>query len=388
MAKTTKTVNPLHFEDLEPHRFEDLVRQLIYDFREWRSLEATGRQGSDEGFDVRGWESGTTVSAGDYDEEDEEEGEIRDTGEVKDRIWLIQCKREKYITPKKLGAYLNQIRIHGTEPLYGLIFVAACDFSKKARDSLREWCVEHDISEHYLWGRAELEDLLFQPKYDHLLFAYFGISLQIRKRSAKTRLRGLLSIKRQAVRRLGNIGREGYQPVLLRDPDVREYPDKSEIPNFDSHPKWQVCVFAGHYYAGLEFIIKERFAYIQDNGVTWDYEERISSSMYVDPWRPDEDKELQFKVRKFWSKLADANRGTLEVVGLIPYEEVLAIDEHGDEYFPDPHIYVRFDRGDGPFSGGVYGRVKTYGPGRKSHIVRLEDRIEYFPQTYPDIEDK
>ena len=54
MAKTTNTLNPLHFEDLEPHRFEDLVRQLAYDFRTWRSLEATGRSGSDEGMDIRG----------------------------------------------------------------------------------------------------------------------------------------------------------------------------------------------------------------------------------------------------------------------------------------------------------------------------------------------
>jgi len=42
---TTKTLNPLPFQDLEPHRFEDLVRQLAYDFRRWKSLEAVGRGG-------------------------------------------------------------------------------------------------------------------------------------------------------------------------------------------------------------------------------------------------------------------------------------------------------------------------------------------------------
>lgn len=41
---TTKTLNPIHFEDLEPHRFEDLIRQLLYDFKNWKSLEATGAQ--------------------------------------------------------------------------------------------------------------------------------------------------------------------------------------------------------------------------------------------------------------------------------------------------------------------------------------------------------
>ena len=59
---TSRTLGPLHLEDLEPHRFEDLVRQLIYDFRDWRALEATGRSGSDDGFDARGFE---IVSRGD-----------------------------------------------------------------------------------------------------------------------------------------------------------------------------------------------------------------------------------------------------------------------------------------------------------------------------------
>jgi hypothetical protein len=38
MAIVTKTINPLPFEYLENRRFEDLTRQLIYDYREWQSL--------------------------------------------------------------------------------------------------------------------------------------------------------------------------------------------------------------------------------------------------------------------------------------------------------------------------------------------------------------
>ena len=52
----TKTLGPLHFEDLEPHRFEDLVRELVYDFKDWQSIEATGRSGPDDGFDIRAYE--------------------------------------------------------------------------------------------------------------------------------------------------------------------------------------------------------------------------------------------------------------------------------------------------------------------------------------------
>ena len=58
MAKphVTRTLGPIHFEDLDPHRFEDLVRQLIYDFKQWQSIESTGRGGADDGFDVRAYE--------------------------------------------------------------------------------------------------------------------------------------------------------------------------------------------------------------------------------------------------------------------------------------------------------------------------------------------
>ena len=46
MAKTriTRTYGPIHFEDLDPHRFEDLIRELIYDYRDWQTIEATGRK--------------------------------------------------------------------------------------------------------------------------------------------------------------------------------------------------------------------------------------------------------------------------------------------------------------------------------------------------------
>ena len=52
----TRTIAPIHFEDLDPHRFEDLVREIIYDFRDWQTIEATGRGGSDDGFDIRAFE--------------------------------------------------------------------------------------------------------------------------------------------------------------------------------------------------------------------------------------------------------------------------------------------------------------------------------------------
>src|SRR5882757_8505282 len=47
-------------------------------------------------------------------------------------------------------------------------------------------------------GKGELEDQLYQPKNDNLLFAYFGISLTIRRRSMRTALRSRLAMKKRA----------------------------------------------------------------------------------------------------------------------------------------------------------------------------------------------
>ena len=127
MAGASRTINPLHFEDLEPHRFEDLVRQLVYDYRDWKSIEATGRAGSDDGFDVRAWEN--VYPEEPSVEDDENEGVII---KPEHRIWLIQCKREKTITPKKLEKYVQDIKINPEQPIYGAVFVASCDFSKKS----------------------------------------------------------------------------------------------------------------------------------------------------------------------------------------------------------------------------------------------------------------
>ena len=147
----TRTMNPLPFGDLEPKRFEDLVRALIYDFRRWRTLEATGRSGSDRGYDARGYE--IVEASAPNDELSDEEKQI--TGS--DRIWLIQCKREDRIGPTLAASHLAAIEI-GTDEVYGMIFAASCDFSLVTREVIRSWARERNISEVHVWGKGEQLD--------------------------------------------------------------------------------------------------------------------------------------------------------------------------------------------------------------------------------------
>ncbi len=103
-ATTTRTLNPLPFQDLEPHRFEDLVRQLAYDIRSWKSLEATGRSGSDEGLDIRATEMVVVEDANDEDDSDGA-SEPRVVGE---RLWIFQCKREKTLAAKRVREVVKE----------------------------------------------------------------------------------------------------------------------------------------------------------------------------------------------------------------------------------------------------------------------------------------
>ena len=123
---------------MAPHRFEDLVRQLAYDFRNWRSLEAIGRSGTDEGVDIRGIEQGDATdehldTGGDDIAEPDAPVE-----HGANREWIFQCKREKTLGPKKVNDIIKDFFSGTTETPYGYVLAAACDFSKAARDAFAD----------------------------------------------------------------------------------------------------------------------------------------------------------------------------------------------------------------------------------------------------------
>ncbi|MBC8049268.1 MAG: hypothetical protein H7X92_03845 [Chitinophagales bacterium] len=340
MPSPTRTLLPLPFQHLEPKRFEDLIRQLIYDFRPWQSLEATGRLGSDDGYDARGWEivpAGDALAVSDDDEDSDVEASQL-------RKWMVQCKRESTITPKKLGAYLDNVRPEEMASLHGLIFAACCEFSKKSRDLFRERCRSAGVAECFMWGRAEVEDMLLQPKNDALLFAYFGISLQVRKRSVKTQLRGRLTTKRKAYKVLDYIGK----PVLLRDAENTDYPYMNKDWNKKS-PPWLVREFYKHTANGVFIIINSYLAYLAEDDEHWDVANALNNSAfhYQDYWKSEEETQIYHEKRanifQFRSDSEHiANFGTLEVKLIIPYEDIIAIDELGDDKFDGPQLYLQF----------------------------------------------
>jgi hypothetical protein len=389
---TTRTIGPLHFEDLDPKRFEDLVRQLAYEFKPWRRLEATGRSGSDDGFDARGYEIiAKEAQHSASTEEGEAVAELSSLNEgIDDRLWLIQCKRERAIGPKALVKYLDDTLLSPNEELYGLVFAAACDFSKKARDDFAKKCREMNLEEWHLWGKAELEDRLFRPENDHLLFAYFGFSLTIRRRSQRADLRARLVMKRKANRILKD---QSHASILLRSPDATEYPNPGDLADFRKTPLWMVSSYRGMSHDGLKFCVKRYFAYLSDDGESWDAAMAVNDARtrtHDDPWLGDDRHDVRRQtIYELWNQIPEANRAWLEVVGLVPFEDVLDIDDLGDEYVQAPHVYAPFASGKrGPFKSFI-AEVETIGQWdpRSLYVNETDGRIEYFPIELREVVD-
>lgn len=385
---TTRTLNPLPFHDLEPHRFEDLIRQLAYDLRRWKQIEPTGRGGADDGMDIRAIE---LVMHEDADEEDR--GEEPDTTPAAERLWLFQCKREKEIGPTALREIIAASLPAGQAQPHGFILAAACDFSKRSHDAFRAEMVARHINEFYLWGRSALEDMLFQPKNDHLLFVYFNISLQLKRRTARTRLRSILAVKRQIKAALARDGYKNSNIVLLRDSNDTSYPATTGREQAGRHPSWVLCeVLETDEPGGLLVLRHQYLARISPDRKRWDaILERDFAQFHADnavnmTGGLDLDERAAFLL-EFWQEYAaDEDRAYLKIAGTIPFERILAIDPDGDSRHRVPHIFVDFNADDGPFGAVSYKFFDDYN--RDGRFFNAPEAVEgnreaFFPVPVP-----
>jgi hypothetical protein len=369
-------MGPIHFEDLEPHRFEDLVRQLVYDFKDWQSIEATGRGGNDEGFDIRAYERTTRGAMQSEDAESEEEILHPMDG----NLWMFQCKREKDIGPKRVADIVSQ-EIDPKAPPYGYILAAPANFSKTSYDKFRERLRELGVMEFYLWGKAELEDMLHQPKNDHILFTFFGVSLVSRRRSRTTEVRSAIASKNKLFKLLGE--NPVYQPVLLRDIKDVHYPYEAEYKDFKTNPRWKEFPVVEMDPLGLIVEIKKYYAFRDSERKEWDYTRSVNlvnRQSEAAPWDRD-DLLLRQNVEGFWELLPRSNQVMLIVNGLIRFDSIAIIDHLGDSAFKFPHIYVDFEINNGPFYT-IFEHLQV-----DSHRVELLDelkRVKKFPDTFSE----
>jgi Restriction endonuclease len=378
MAKVTRTFGPIHFEDLDPHRFEDLIRELTYDYKDWQSIEATGRSGADAGFDIRAYERVSTGQTVATDPEDAEEPHP-----MAGNRWMIQCKREKEIGPKKLLTILDDV--DESDPPYGYILAAATNFSKQSYDVFRTKLIQKGVMEFYLWGKAELEDMLHQPKNDRILFTFFGISLVTRRRSRSTEIRFAVNNKNKLFRVLGE--QIGHSPVLFRDADDEHYPYKGNYKDFEKYPRWKEFEATEYHAHGLVAKIAERFAYIDRDKKEFDYTEHASLifRQSVSHEEQQEQHEARQIVEDYWDHLPNRHKAHYVENGLVRFDEMLVVDDKGIEPHKFPHIFVEFKSDNGPFAGFFRYLEVSRGYGEpQTFDIRDWKRVKKFPATFPE----
>jgi hypothetical protein len=367
MNRATRTLNPLHFEDLEPHRFEDLIRQLAYSFRPWRHLEATGRLGNDKGVDIRGVEVASLRPELDFDAGGEEGQAVEPTGAAvtDEREWRIQCKRHKELGPKLVREVVGEAIPSPADAPYGLIVAVSCNVSADTLAAFHEERISRGVVEGHLWSKAHLEDRLFLPENDHLLFAYFGLSLRVRTRSQLQRLRDRLAIKRKLLRALdGTSANRTYDvAMLIRDFDEERYPFQEQVPDFASRrfPPWHLVIAEGLGIDALQVWRHSLSGWVKPDG-TWDVMEQSSEEpTHMEgcwterrraPWTA-EDMERHRRVSDSYSQVPERERRSVLEVSVLPYDHIVEVDPIGDALYAGPHLFCRFDEEKGPYDGRV-----------------------------------
>jgi DNA-binding transcriptional ArsR family regulator len=165
-AVEPSTRHPLHFEDLDPTAFEDLVRDLLSRQRGWRSLVAIGRVGADEGTDIEGVEwvgipPGTSPESVPTN--------------TPTHSWRIQVKRHRSLGPAALRRIVDAMAAPGTVPWHGLLVATSADLTPAARRTFIRAAHEAGVVEPELWTRSFLEDELRRPENAVLLRRFFGL---------------------------------------------------------------------------------------------------------------------------------------------------------------------------------------------------------------------
>lgn len=374
--KITRTYGPIHFEDLDPHRFEDLIRELIYDFKDWQSIEATGRSGSDDGFDIRAYEKVEIISQA----EDENNKETEEIHPMDGNLWMIQGKREKEIGPKKIKSILADIDIKN--PPYGYILAASANFSKDSYDIFREELRKKGVMEFYLWSKSELEDMLHLPKNDRILFTFFGISFVSKRRSRTTEIRSAVNAKNKLFRSVG----EGYQfhrNILIRDLKDTHYPYESKYKDFKTKPRWKEYIAYDHHPLGLWCHVGNYYAYIDIEKKEWDFTKEVDLVLrqVIDDSERKKQIEKRELVNGVWEFFSRANQCHFIADCLVKYMDIVVIDDKGDSLYNFPHLYVDYGREGNPFIGCR--NIIKIGD-KEIEITEDYKRINVFPKKFKE----
>ena len=310
-SKPTKTINRLHFEDLDPHRFEDMCFEIVKEKLPNWYCRNFGRSGSDEGIDIQATSN--------------------DNG--KETIWVFQCKRHKNQLTIEIDNYIQK---HEKLP-DKYIFMLGRPISKAIENDIQKYAKQKEISIE-IWDSTTLESLLFN-NYPGILRKYFDTDIDTDMNEKKIQQR--LSLKKRLELELSplyydhNIRRK----IIIRSIDDNTYPEATE--NQLNTFSWCWLEYYKPYYKGIAFFSNIVAVCINTNKQTWslcDYNEKMPANC------------IRISAYK--------------VVG-IPYENIIDFDIEGDEYYSYPHIYCKFN------SSNTEYEAPWYVPVEKNIVIKL-----------------
>jgi hypothetical protein len=247
---------------------------------------------------------------------------------------------------------------------------------------------DRGVEEFQLWGKADLEDMLFQSKNDHLLFAYFGISLQIRRRSRRTEIRSRLSTKRTLYRQLlGNW--DPLRPhvcLLIRDASLDMPTSRSMIKSLVRSHRLIYCDFIGcRMPEHLTFLVSKHLAYIDDDRTRWDAMLGVpdyGAAHTLLASEADEVLDLGSEVKDDWDSFRTIpyqNHAHYNKIATVHFDRIVAFDDHGDSWTGKPHLIVDFEPASGAFERTWWATISPYHNLDPICDALPETRIEVFP---------
>jgi hypothetical protein len=287
---------------------------------------------------------------------------------------------------------LDELFQDRTDVPHGVIVAAACEFSKKTRDVFRSRCLSEGVEESLLWGKGELEDLLFRPANDHLLWAYFGISIRVRRRSWRSLLASRLTTKRKLTRHLGEIGQiPSANEVMIRSTEAEHYPWPEDIDRFLKAPQWRYYKLRG--LIAPDLVVCETATYFAcwdtDEG-TWDYIETADTSWPSRPELVGIEREDVWQsaepARRYWTlRIPEEQRAMCVELSIIHYDQIMLVDELGDAYHPPPHLIVDYEERSTPFRRSRLFLEMGHGYTKKQEPVDGLTREDIFSKPIPEI---
>lgn len=344
MVQTTRTINKLHFSDLDPLRFEDLCFEILSRLENFKVINHFGRKGSDDGIDILAIKK---------------ENEIEIT-------WGIQCKRYLTITKSDIKKIIDKI-VSSCKIPDKLLVIVSCDVNKAVYQYINDYSKENGISDSEIWAASDLESKLYNDMND-LLIKFFGIQLENKTISNEAKIKYSNRMEKRVFKELidhkyikeaADKRQFAYDPsrmfisseVIIRSVDDTTYPERAESKSNPISP-WFKINFYEKTNRGIEFWLNgvSGTMVIMDSNGYWEplidyYDKRKENPKY----------QIHYAKR----------------IGLIPYYNIVEINKDGDEFDSIPHLYCRFNINGMPYEEIYY---KYYGDPQKGIPDRNFDR--------------